>query len=29
MPDTTHPSEAGHQVWADALEGPLKTLLEN
>ena len=29
MPDTTHPSEAGHQVWADALEGPLKTLLAN
>ncbi len=27
MPDTTHPSEAGHQVWADALEGPLKAIL--
>jgi lysophospholipase L1-like esterase len=27
MPDTTHPSEKGHQVWADAIESELKALL--
>ena len=27
MPDTTHPSEKGHQVWADAIEAELKAML--
>ncbi|MEM7233953.1 MAG: GDSL-type esterase/lipase family protein [Planctomycetota bacterium] len=27
MPDTTHPSEKGHQVWADAIEPELVRML--
>ncbi|MBL49306.1 MAG: hypothetical protein CMP28_10165 [Roseibacillus sp.] len=27
MPDTTHPSEKGHEVWAQAIEGELKAML--
>ena len=27
MPDTTHPSEKGHQVWADAIEAEVRTML--
>jgi len=27
MPDTTHPSEKGHQVWADAIEPVLKKMI--
>lgn len=27
MPDTTHPSEKGHQIWADAIEPELKAML--
>ncbi len=27
MPDFLHPGEAGYQIWADALEAPLKQLL--
>ena len=28
MPDTTHPSEKGHQVWAAAIEADLKEMLK-
>jgi lysophospholipase L1-like esterase len=28
MPDTTHPSERGHQVWAAAIEADLKEMLK-
>jgi len=28
MPDTTHPSEKGHQVWAAAIEANLKEMLK-
>ena len=28
MPDTTHPSEKGHQVWAGAIEADLKEMLK-
>ncbi|MCH2183392.1 MAG: GDSL-type esterase/lipase family protein [Mariniblastus sp.] len=28
MPDTTHPSEKGHQVWADAIEADLQQMLK-
>ncbi|MEC9092450.1 MAG: GDSL-type esterase/lipase family protein, partial [Planctomycetota bacterium] len=28
MPDTTHPSEKGHQVWAKAIEADLNKMLE-
>ncbi len=27
MPDTTHPSEKGHEIWADAIMGELKKML--
>ena len=27
MPDTTHPSEKGHQIWADAVVPQLKELM--
>ena len=27
MPDTTHPSEKGHQIWADAVVPKLKELM--
>ncbi|MCP4196987.1 MAG: hypothetical protein GY762_07525, partial [Proteobacteria bacterium] len=27
MPDTTHPSEKGHQVWAEAISPELKKML--
>ena len=29
MPDTTHPSEKGHQIWADAVVPKLKELMGN
>jgi len=28
MPDTTHPSEKGHEIWAKAIEPELKKMLE-
>ena len=28
MPDTTHPSEKGHQAWANAIEADVKKMLE-
>ena len=27
MPDTTHPSEKGHEVWAKAIDAELKCML--
>jgi len=27
MPDTTHPSEKGHEIWAKAIEPVLKKML--
>ena len=27
MPDTTHPSEKGHEVWAEAIAADLKEML--
>ena len=27
MPDTTHPSEKGHEIWAKAIEPELKRML--
>jgi len=27
MPDTTHPSEKGHEVWAKAIAPDLKEML--
>ena len=27
MPDSTHPNEAGYEIWAKAIEAPLKKLL--
>ena len=27
MPDTTHPSEKGHEVWAEAIAPELKRML--
>jgi lysophospholipase L1-like esterase len=27
MPDTTHPSEKGHEVWAEAIAPELKKML--
>ncbi|MBT5816848.1 MAG: hypothetical protein HOI25_00750, partial [Proteobacteria bacterium] len=27
MPDTTHPSEKGHEVWSKAIEPELKRML--
>ena len=27
MPDTTHPSEKGHEVWAEAISSELKKIL--
>ncbi|MCC5022738.1 MAG: hypothetical protein J6386_08050 [Candidatus Synoicihabitans palmerolidicus] len=28
MPDFLHPNETGYQIWADAIDGKLKPLLE-
>ncbi len=28
MPDLLHPSKKGYEIWADAIEEPLKKLLE-
>ncbi len=28
MPDHLHPSKKGYEIWADAIEEPLKKLLE-
>ena len=27
MPDTTHPSEQGHEIWAEAIVPTLKTMM--
>ena len=27
MPDTTHPSEKGHEIWAKAIEAELDKML--
>ena len=27
MPDTTHPSEKGHEIWAEAIAPELKKML--
>ena len=27
MPDTTHPSERGHEIWAEAIVPTLKTMM--